>query len=175
MFFIYINFKNQVYIKSSIDNQYYLVNNCKDKQIISDTLSQVRRNIIYLSENIVVTKNNQLFIKNIRNKIYSTKFIQNKNKFPKKSNTSYSVNKGEKIVLCVYDYKNEHLYKFNTIMYVAIHELAHIGNPTFGHDESFYFIFNNLIQEAIRLEVYKFYDYEKIPVKYCGISIESNL
>ena len=178
MFLIVILFKNnldkQVYVKSQIDNRFYLVNNSFHKQEISNTLSLIRNKIIYLVNNTIVNSKNKMYIDNILNRIYDTKFIQNQNKFPKKNATSYSVNKGDKIVLCLYDYTNKVMYDFNTLMYVSIHELSHIANPTIGHDESFYYIFNDLINNAIRLKIYNFYDYEKIPVKYCGIYIESN-
>ena len=41
--------------------------------------------------------------------------------------TSYSINKGEKLVFCIRS-KDEHakLVEINTMMFVAIHELAHL-------------------------------------------------
>ena len=154
--------KNQIYI-SKLDNKYYIVNNLSEKEKVSFILSKIRNKIIYLTENFSINTNNEPYILNIKKKIYKTKFIQNKNKFPQKSKISYSINKGEEIILCVYDYNINKFYDINVLIYVSIHELAHIANPTIGHDESFYFIFNNLLEEAIRLKVYQFYDYEKIP------------
>ena len=45
---------------------------------------------------------------------------------PNTSYTSYSVNKGEKIVFCIESKKTGKLVDMNTIMFVAIHELAHM-------------------------------------------------
>lgn len=178
LFFIIIFYsqKNkQIYIKSTLDNNYYLVNNYSNKNKIAYTLSFLRSKMIFLTENILINQENKIYIENLKRSIYNTQFVQNINKFPQKNVTSYSVNKGEKIVLCIYDYKNNYIYDLNTLLYVCIHELAHIANPTFGHDESFYFIFNHLLNEAIRLKIYNFYNFEKIPVKYCGIIIKTNL
>ena len=178
LFFFNIFFENnhkQIKVISELDNNSYLVNNYTKKKETAYILSYIRNKMIFLTENIIIQKNNEMFVSNIKKKIYKTKFSQNKKKFPKPNLISYNINKGEEIILCIYDYTTEKFYDMNTLIYVSIHELAHIGNPTLGHDESFYYIFNNLLEEAIRLKVYKFFDYEKIPQKYCGIIIKSNI
>lgn len=168
--------KTQILVKSNFDNNYYLVNKYNKKKLYSSyLLSIIRYKIIYLIENIKITIENRNYIENIKNKIYQTKFMENKNMFPKKKITSYSVNKGEKIVLCLFDYKKKNFFDLNTLIFVSIHEVAHIGNPTIGHDESFYYIFNILLNQAIQLKIYNFYDYENIPKEYCGIVINSNI
>lgn len=156
-------------VKSSIDNKYYLVNNTKHRSEVANVLATLRSKIIFICDNI---QNNDDFMKRIRNKIRSTRFIENPKKKPEPNLTSYSVNKGEKIVLCIYDYENEKIYDMNTLLYVCIHELAHIGDINIGHKPSFYSIFNFLLFQSIRLGIYSFYDYSILPVKYCGITIK---
>ena len=53
--------------------------------------------------------------------------------------TSYSLNKGEKIALCIRK-KGEakEFIEDNTIMFVAIHELAHIMTESVGHEPEFW-------------------------------------
>ena len=50
--------------------------------------------------------------------------------------TSYSVNKGEKIVLCLRSRDGkDRLIDENTLTFVSIHELAHIMTKSVGHTE----------------------------------------
>ena len=53
--------------------------------------------------------------------------------------TSYSVNKGEKIVFCLRDKKDgETLVKENIMTFVAIHELGHLMTKSIGHEPEFW-------------------------------------
>src|SRR5947209_13972630 len=53
--------------------------------------------------------------------------------------TSYTVNKGEEMVLCMRtrDGKDE-MYNDNILFYVTLHELAHVGSLTEHHNEEFH-------------------------------------
>jgi predicted metal-dependent hydrolase len=177
LFLLFLKKKeSQVYIKSNFDGRYYLVNKINNYKYKSSLLlSIIRHKMIQLTESIKITKNNEIYIKNIKHKIYNTIFTENKNIFPKSNITSYSLNKGDQIILCLYNYKTNKFYDLNTLIYVSIHELAHVANPTIGHDDSFYYILNILLNQAIYLKIYTFYNYEKLPTKYCGIVINSNI
>ena len=51
--------------------------------------------------------------------------------------TSYSLNKGEKIVLCLRSKTKEaKLTDINTLMFVLLHELAHIMTVSIGHTKN---------------------------------------
>ena len=64
--------------------------------------------------------------------------------------TSYSVNKGEEIVFCLKSRKDPYnLHDINLMMYVAIHELAHIGCHEIGHTDLFKKIFAFYLEVAI--------------------------
>lgn len=51
------------------------------------------------------------------------------------------------VKLCLYDENGEY-YHPNMLMYVALHEMAHVLNPTIGHDDSFHRIFDALLEKA---------------------------
>ena len=76
---------------------------------------------------------------------------------------------------------NEHLYDLNTLMYVILHELAHLsnydksGNPIIGHGKEFQSIFKLYTSAAIDLNIYKYIDYSKNPKNYCGIIINTQI
>jgi predicted metal-dependent hydrolase len=86
--------------------------------------------------------------------------------------TSYSVNKGEKIVLCLRQ-KNEteELVKENLLLFVALHELAHIMTKSIGHTQEFWDNFKVLLKQAIDKGIYYKEDYQKNPEDYCGIKV----
>lgn len=86
--------------------------------------------------------------------------------------TSYSLNKGEKIALCIRDKQNPNVFiDENTIIFVAIHELAHIMTESVGHKKEFWDNMAFLLKEAEKINIYKPVDYSKNNVEYCGMEI----
>ena len=77
---------------------------------------------------------------------------------------SYTINK-KKVYLCLKD-ENENYYPMNMLMYVAIHELAHVLCDEIGHTPKFHKIFHQLLDKAHILEIYD----PNIPIihDYCG-------
>lgn len=79
-------------------------------------------------------------------------------------NKSYTINK-HKIYLCLKDETNSY-YDYNMLIYVAIHELAHVLCNEVGHTTKFYSIFHDLLSKAHNLGIY---DSSKPIIKdYCG-------
>ena len=86
--------------------------------------------------------------------------------------TSYSVNKGEKIVFCLRDKKDgEILVKENIMTFVSIHELAHLMTKSIGHEPEFWANFKLLLKISIDNGIYKNIDFNSTPKPYCGIQI----
>ncbi len=86
--------------------------------------------------------------------------------------TSYSVNKGEKIVFCLRDKKEgEQLVKENIMTFVSIHELAHLMTKSIGHEPDFWANFKLLLKVSIDNGLYKNIDFNSTPKPYCGIEI----
>lgn len=86
--------------------------------------------------------------------------------------TSYSVNKGEKIVFCLRDKKDgEMLVQENIMTFVAIHELAHLMTKSVGHEPEFWNNFKLLLRVAIDNQIYKNIDFNNTPKDYCGVKI----
>ena len=86
--------------------------------------------------------------------------------------TSYSINKGEQIVFCIRSKTDsQKLVKFNTVMFVAIHELAHVMTISVGHTKEFWDNMRYLLKQAIKHNIYVKQDFTKYPEKYCGITI----
>lgn len=89
--------------------------------------------------------------------------------------TAYSENKGEKLAFCLNKTKNgKKLIDENTLMFVALHELAHIMTESIGHNEEFWKNFKFLIQNAKEIKVYVPVDYKKNNGHYCGMDLTDN-
>ena len=85
--------------------------------------------------------------------------------------TSYSVNKGENIVMCIRSKKNNKLIDTNTLLFVLLHELGHLMSISIGHNDEFWTNFKYILLHAIEWKIYKYEDYMSEPKGYCGISI----
>jgi hypothetical protein len=81
--------------------------------------------------------------------------------------TSYSVNKGEKIVFCIREKAgndNHHqIINPNTLMFVAIHELAHIMTISIGHEPDFWNNMRFLLAIAINTPCHDKYNNDTVP------------
>ena len=64
---------------------------------------------------------------------------------PDSNLTSFSVNKGEELSFCLKSKKTDTLHDLNLLMYVAIHEMAHIACPEIGHGTLFKKIFRRIL------------------------------
>lgn len=65
---------------------------------------------------------------------------------------SYTINKN-KVYLCLRDQNNSY-YSMNMLMYVSIHELAHVICDEIGHTPKFHKIFAELLDKAVVLGIY---------------------
>ena len=152
-------------VKSAIDNKEYLVRNREDKQAGADLLATVVKNIDTL---INYTKNKGTF--STLYKKYNSNNISES--LSNSKYTSYSLNKGEKIVLCIrHKDEKESLVDLNTLMFVVLHELAHLESKTVGHNKEFWDNMTALLKIGIKLGIYKYVDYKNSPIKYCGINV----
>ena len=89
-------------------------------------------------------------------------------------NTSYVLNKGDLIKLCLRDQKTGEFHDMNTLIFVNLHELSHLLDRAYGHNKSFWYGFQTVLKEAVELGLYKPVDYNKHPVNYCGMQIHSS-
>ena len=76
---------------------------------------------------------------------------------------SYTINK-ERVFLCIKDKNNEY-YSKNMLLYVLLHEYAHVINDEIGHTEKFHTLFDQILEQAADAGIY---DPNVEPVKdYC--------
>jgi hypothetical protein len=80
--------------------------------------------------------------------------------------SAYTENK-KVITLCLKDPFTDTYYDFNTIMYVALHELGHVITPEVGHGPEFKRNFSILLRDGARIGIYD--PRKEIPQTYCGV------
>lgn len=156
-------------VVSTVDNKPYKVQNLPDKQDAADLLAKIAAKLQEMVRHLQKMYADDPRTEKIVLNFHTDKISEGTNHG---ENTSYSINKGEKVVFCLRskDDKNK-LVDLNTMMFVALHELAHIGTESIGHTPEFWDNFRWILQEAINIGVYKEQDFKTKPVPYCGIKI----
>ena len=164
-----MNQKEVSVIKSSYDNNYYVVKEANDSEEAANILARLKQDIFkiadYLYENKDKFPENEEYIDQLYTRIQGVNIIENGSD----QYTSYTVNKGDQIVFCLRSRnsknKNE-LHDYNLIMYVALHEISHVACPEQGHTKLFHEIFNFICSEAIKLDMYTKIDFNQNPKEY---------
>ena len=170
--YIFLQFESKyselTYVKSIIDGNKYLVRNREDKQEAADKLALIKVNLTKIVEHVKI---NNISDPKVRRLVEKYRPEQISESLPNTNYTSYSVNKGEKLVFCIRSKKTGKIVDTNTMMFVAIHELAHVMTKSVGHTPEFWDNMRYLLKKGIKIGVYKAVDYKSKPVSYCGISI----
>jgi hypothetical protein len=60
------------------------------------------------------------------------------------------------------------------MMFVVLHEIAHIITKSVGHTEEFWNNFKWILEESVNIGIYESQDFNNKPVEYCGIEITDN-
>lgn len=176
--FIFANKRRLVLMESSNSGHKFLVHNDKLKSQSANLLSEVITRMYKLRNHLVNNIDKfpdykdsiNLLEKNFNNE--RTNIYENS---PDSEYTSYSVNKGEEVVFCLKSKKSGDLHNINLLMYVAIHEMAHIGCHEIGHTDLFKKIFEFYTKQSIKLGLYSYEDYDNNPVEYCGMVLSSSI
>ena len=179
IFYIYLENKASDVTYITHKNIEFLVRNEDDKEeaakLLSDITERLTKLVEHTSKNIVddsklkdheKTHNDSL--KRLKKNFRPNNITESS---PGNKYTSYSINKGDKIVFCLRSKKDNSLVDLNTMMFVGIHELAHLMSKSIGHTEEFWDNMRFLLKESIKIKIYQKQDYNKNPKDYCGITI----
>ncbi len=170
------NLQTNVYpttnVKSTIDGKTYVVRDLPDKQQAADLLAKVRQRLEALYRYLVATFPDKPQVKQLKQnfKPDPSRIFE---ATPDAEHTSYSVNKGESVHLCLRQRQgeNESLMNENIMMFVALHEMAHMITSSIGHGPDFWNNFGWLLKEAEANGLYSYTDFSAHPVRYCGVYI----
>jgi hypothetical protein len=163
-------FNNEVtYVESKVDMKKYLVCNMPDKEHAADLLATLQGRLRKFVAGVSRANPEDDRVKRLRERFRSTVISEST---PTSKYTSYTVNKGSKVVMCVRQRDEEnHLVDMNTLVFVALHELAHIMTLSRGHKPEFWTNFKFLLEHAVKNGYYTYHPYHVRPQKYCGTTI----
>jgi len=153
-------------IVSKIDNREYEVQIKDDAQEAADLIAKIREKLVLLVNHLIKTYPNDERTERFKKNFKPDKL---KEGIDDPNYTSYSINKGEQIILCLRT--NNKLMDLNTMMFVVLHEMAHVCSVSIGHTEEFWSNFKWILEESINIGIYKKQDFRLKNVEYCGMTI----
>ncbi len=166
------NYRDLTKYRSTIDNHDYVVRERFNKDKAANLLAKLRNKLVTFVNSLHTQYPDNDAIQRLHKK-FNPENITESSSFEK--NTSYSINKGEKIVFCIRQKnKKETLVNENVMTFVAIHELAHIMSLSIGHTEEFWKNFKFLLEEAVLKKIYTYENYTEKPKRYCGMDITNS-
>lgn len=159
---------DRIYVEA-FDGRQYKVRNTKNKKETADTLAKINSKVATLLKKIQKEDDPQwrAMISRTMSRYNPEVFSEGK---VDKRYTSYTVNKGEEVVLCLRsrDEKDE-LYDENLVFYVTLHELAHISSITEDHSDEFHANFKFLLDKA---KEYGMFKRVRERINYCGMNLD---
>lgn len=175
------------YVKSDLDNNKYIIRrgNIKSKEYLKEsanTLAEINIRVIKLIDHLKIKYNMDMnknyFINKLKDKYRHDILSEaaNDNRY-----TTYTIDKKDMYVCLRHRDKSEKIYDINLLMYVILHELAHLcnfdrrGNAIIGHGIEFKNIFKLFIIESININIYKYENYFQTPKEYCGMMVSTTI
>jgi predicted metal-dependent hydrolase len=179
-------YKSRIITVEGFDKTPYLVNDLPDSQNAANVLARIMMIMNKLINNILkeydmkqksnteTEEDNKYikYVKIIKERLPYVKISESplNSKF-----TSYSINKGEELVFCIRNKTTRKIHPLNELLYVSIHEIAHIGCPEIGHTELFRLINLYLLKKAVCYGLYIYVDYFEDNKDYCGMTLTSTI
>ena len=177
-FLINISIENfdLVMIESQLNSNKYKVQDRFDKKIAADKMAEINKTIRSIQKVLVQSHPNDKRVIRMNKRLNNTKLQETINK-PDES--SYTINKGEIISFCLRNKDHEkretdEFHNHNVLVFVLIHELAHVMSIKEGHGTEFMENFRFILRESVKNNIYYPVDYSKMPMNYCGVDVTHN-
>jgi len=157
-------------VKSKIDDKEYTVQIKDDSLEAANLIAKIREKLVVLMEHL----EKSFSLNDERVRLLKRNFRPDRLKegVDTPGYTSYSINKGEQIVLCLRS--NDKLVDLNTMLFVVLHEFAHLSTESVGHTEEFWDNFKWILEESINIGIYTKQEFKVKNVEYCGMTITSS-
>ena len=158
--------------KSSYNHKVYTVQDLHNPEIASDLLAEMKHRTSQLTDHLKSKNGNDQNVQRLIQRLENT--IIDEAPFEEDS-SSYTINKGEQISFCLRE-KNpkKSFHNIKTLMFVLIHELAHVMAVSEGHTQEFMKHFRFLLREAANAGLYDPINYRNDPMTYCGVRVTHN-
>ena len=157
------------------DGHEYDIQNLPDKENAVKLMAKIRANLTklrdyYAAEPALMNDPPvSRFVARFQPDVFSENDIQS-------GDTSYSENKGQRIVVCLRDKTKPPypLVEINTVMFVMLHEMSHLMTETIGHTPEFWENFRRILHDAVKIGIYTPVNYSRQPTPYCGMTISDS-
>lgn len=168
-------------VKSSVDSQFYRVNKTfPNYKPAANYLAKRNLKTIkflrYLKEKYRSTPRDNKMSDIVANILHNYNFeVISENNPTSDKNTAYTVDKGKELYICIR--VGGHSKKFidpDLADFIILHEIAHMGSNTWGHQEEFWTTFKFVLHEAKLSGMYKIIDYKLFPQDYCSLYVDYN-
>jgi len=169
--------ENNILKKSSVDgNEYYVHGKHEHMDEAANTFAIIDSKVNDFLEKLYDkykydygTKRRQVSI--LLMSRYHTSSLRESSPLNSEKDTSFTINKGDIIAICIRSGIDYGIHDIDTIMFVVLHELTHLAIKAYDHPEEFWRVFKFLLDEAELFNIYYSPDYGSQPVEYCGIKI----
>jgi hypothetical protein len=167
--------RNTIRMKGSDGNEYDM-QNLPNKETAVDLMAAIRKDLMKLREHYAgdIGLASDPPIARFLARFQDDVFVEND---MGSADTSYSENKGQKIVVCLRDKTKAPEYPLidkNTVMFVMLHEMSHLATETIGHTSEFWTNFKRILHDAVQIGIYTPVNYARQPMPYCGMTISDS-
>jgi len=168
---------------------YEVVDLKQDDEKAAEMLVKINKNVIklidhlnkkYVQHSTVVSEpydeRKEQIVKSITKRYNPDNLVETD---PRSGETSFTIDKGWLNSICLrerdagadkfYDFED-----FDLIMFVVLHEVAHLGVEPYDHPMEFWECFKFLLREATEIGIYSPVNYKTSPVMYCGMKVTNN-
>ena len=159
-------------VQSQFDLREYLVMKLPESQTIAEQLAFLNnciQKLFVACQNCEPEK--QECVNRMIEKYNPDKLIELK---PGTKYSSYSLNKGELIKICLRKSDGTLLNDMNTSMFILCHELSHLMTVEEQHPPIFWENMKFILTKAIEAGVYQSVDYSTNPTSYCNGIVSNN-
>ncbi len=165
----YFNFgtTSLLYVKTK-DEQFQLVRDLPDKVEAAEMIAEIKRRLKLLIKYCIQNHGDNQDVKILKQR-FNENNIQETDLSD--SGTSYSIDKGKEIHLCIRNKEDAKIHRINLLMFVSIHELSHLMSTSYGHNNEFGDNFVFLLKQATKIGIYQAVDYSKNNVTFCGMDV----
>jgi len=178
IYILYLLKKNRLTLVEANNNIKFMVYNDRNKVESANLLAVLVDRMYKLRNNLIRNKKKYEEYKQyieLLEENFNTERTSIYENTPDTDLTSYTINKGEELAFCLKSKITGKFHDINLLMYVAIHEMAHMACPEIGHNDLFKKIFMFLTIEAINMKLYIKIDYQENQTEYCGMILSSSI
>ena len=160
-------------VRSSTNLKNYLMQEYPNHDKAAKIIGKLDDNINKFADHLLDKYPNDKRIQRLVNNLQETKYEEAPHE---NGESTYTINKGELIKICLRKKKDgQPLHNLNTLMFVVIHELAHVMSVSIGHNKEFMDNFRFLLREADDIDIdYTPIDYSEENMTYCGVKVTHN-